>query len=101
MRRLLPFALTLTAGCWSTPEPVDFATIPYETSVSDVNTAVVRTLRTALRCPDGQAARYYIIYDETVTTPAPVAIVLHSASFDYLYDPRPDCLLYTSDAADE
>ncbi|MBK9647760.1 MAG: hypothetical protein IPO67_21815 [Deltaproteobacteria bacterium] len=90
MRRLLPFALTLTAGCWSTPEPVDFATIPYETSVSDVNTAVVRTLRTALRCPDGQAARYYIIYDETVTAPAPVAIVLHSASFDYLYDPRPD-----------
>lgn len=85
--------LLLALGCWKTPEPVDFAVVPFQSDVAGTTTGLVETLETDLTCPDGEAAKIYVVWDEAWEEQKPVAVVLHSSSFDYVINPQPDAPL--------
>ena len=120
--RLLYTIPILLSGCWMEYEAPELAGVPYTNDYVDSDSALVLTFEPnpPLACPDGKAARFYVVYDPaktgTVETPessdsgeagdtgpggpvddtgtdsatesAPVAIVFHSSSFDYVV--RPD-----------
>ncbi|MCB9796968.1 MAG: hypothetical protein H6741_30155 [Alphaproteobacteria bacterium] len=87
---MFALALTLMTGCWTFPDTSGFDVVPFDSAVAQTTTGVVSTVETNLDCPDGEKARFYIVYDEAITEPAPVAIVFHSSAFDYVISPQPD-----------
>lgn len=58
--------------------------VPYENPHLIRDDVVIQGFDTELECPDGSLARFHIVYPELMTEPAPVAVVLHSGSFDYV-----------------
>ena len=42
------------------------------------------TIDPSITCPNGDVASFYVVYPEGVTTPVPVALILHSGPFDYI-----------------
>ena len=87
---MLPLLLLALAGCWKPYDslvPLNFSAVPYEVDGLDSTDAVITSFESDLVCPDGEAARFFAIYREGDTGPAPVAIVFHSGPFDYILDP--------------
>jgi hypothetical protein len=85
-------ALSLLQGCWkplSDEAALDFSAVPYEVDGLVATDATVSAFETSMDCPDGEKARFFIAWKESAVTPAPVAIVLHSGAFDFVYTPDP------------
>ncbi len=86
--------LVLLTGCWKLDDPtITYDEVPLDNVwVADDAQVVVRTFEPSppLECPDGENATFYAVYDQTITTPVPVAIVFHSGAFDYVKNPAND-----------
>ena len=89
-------AWPLLAGCWTLELPeLDTETIPFDPEVGAPEGWSVQGFDMALTCPDGNPARFYLVYpDEAAADPAriqlPIAIIFHSGAFDYILDPSPE-----------
>lgn len=69
-------------------QPVlDFTEVPFANGLVNTTSARIRTYETSLPCPDGQGARFYVVYRDDQETPGPVALVFHSGAFDYVQEP--------------
>lgn len=66
---------------------LDFTDVPFDNGLVQSADAVIRTYETTLPCPDGNGARFYVVYRTGITEAAPVALVFHSGAFDYELDP--------------
>lgn len=91
-RILAAAAFGLLGGCWKPYgdlTALDFGAIDYNNPYLESSGAVISMFDTDLDCPDGKGARFFVVYRPDMTTPAPVAIVLHSGAFDYQLDPEP------------
>ncbi len=92
---ILPLAVLL-AGCWKLDDAViSYDVVPLDNQHVVNQNIVVQTFEPAppLECPDGTAATFYAVYDSTITTPVPAAIVFHSGAFDYVKNPPQDNFL--------
>jgi hypothetical protein len=79
--------LALLAGCF-TPEvePLVVDEVAFQNAFTQHPNLVLRPLRyPGLPCPDGQDAVAYVIYQEGLSEPAPIAVVFHAGAFDYVY----------------
>jgi hypothetical protein len=81
---LLAVVAVLTTACW-VPEP---ATLPAgATGWAPLDEApagwVLAPVPTGLTCPDGTAARAWIVRPETPDGPLPVAVVVHGGALDH------------------
>lgn len=65
---------------------LDFAEVPFDIDPVVVD-ARIRTVTTTLRCPDGQDARFYVVYQPDAEGPVPMALGFHPGAFDYELDP--------------
>lgn len=65
---------------------LDFSEVPFDIDLVE-STARIRTVTTGLRCPDGQDARFYVVYQPEVEGPVPLALGFHPGAFDYVIDP--------------
>jgi len=80
---------SLLAGCWKD----DRAEIPADELSFQPETEaplgwVVAPIEVPLDCPDGTRARFFVLYpDEAADTPLPVALMLHSGSWDFVFAP--------------
>jgi hypothetical protein len=84
--------LALLQGCWkplSDEAALDFSALPYQADGLVATDAIVSAHETSLACPDGEAARFFLAWKESAPTPAPLAVVLHSGAFDFVYEPDP------------
>ncbi len=81
--------LSLTTACWMQVEPIPFELVAFENDHAAAEGAVVETVEYDLACPDGEPARFYMVYDPSWTGPLATALVLHSSVFDYVLDPSP------------
>ncbi|MCB9764404.1 MAG: hypothetical protein H6739_31815 [Alphaproteobacteria bacterium] len=86
-------AVTLLAGCWNFPDGGELDTVAFDNAIVNTQTGVIETIETNLECPDGEKARLYVVYDQSITAAAPVAIVFHSSTFDYVTNPQPEAPL--------
>ena len=121
MRRLFTIPILLS-GCWLEYEAPGLVGVPFTNDFVESDSAVVLTFEPdpPLACPDGKAARFYVVYDPSKTATAeaeepgeagdsgspegptddtgghsglessPVALVFHSSSFDYVIKPDID-----------
>ena len=79
--------LVFATGCFKPYDdlaPLDLSEVPYDNPLLSVDDAVVQTIDTSLRCPDGEPARVIAIYRTDLEGPQPVAVVLHGGAFDTL-----------------
>jgi len=89
-------AITLFAlltGCWKLDDTIiSYDVVPLDNLHVVNEHLVVQTFEPSppLECPDGEAATFYAVYDSTITTPVPAAIVFHSGAFDYVKNPAQD-----------
>lgn len=95
MRLLAP--MLLVAGCWKL-ESTSFDTehIPFTPDVGAPEGWVIDELAMDLRCPDGEDAKFFLVYPEDKAAPPdqqrellPLAILFHSGSFDFISVPEP------------
>lgn len=93
----------VSIGCF-TPEDdplvvdrLDFAN-PYTTSEAVVLQPIEYG---GLSCPDGAPSTAYAVYRTDLDAPAPMVLVLHPGSFDYVVDPVPEDPLFGSHYAGE
>ena len=102
----IPIA-TLMVGCWKD----DYAVIPPDvlrfqpTAAGAPEGWLVAPLEVALECPDGENARLYVLYPESVAeddapTPMAAAVLYPSGAFDFVYAPEPGDPLAGSHFAD-
>jgi len=85
----MPLLTLLLSGCWSTDlSTTDFRVVPYENPDLFSDEVVIEKVTTGLECPDGEEAVFYAVYNEGATEPGPVAVLLHSSSFDYVIYPK-------------
>ena len=69
-RSLIPvLALSLLPGCWRDLEPTVTAGVPFDNPHVRTQSGVVLTFEPtpALPCPDGEPARFYVVYNESKT----------------------------------
>lgn len=81
--------LIATLACFKPYEDLaalDFSEVPFDIDLVE-STAHIRTVTTTLRCPDGQDARFYVVYQPDVEGPVPMALGFHPGAFDYVIDP--------------
>lgn len=84
---------SLLSGCFKLPADMaelDDSIVPFDNPFVLRDDVVIEGFNTELQCPDGSLARFHMVYPEDMTEPAPVAIVLHSGSFDYVLKPGED-----------
>lgn len=89
--------LPLLSGCWTLDLPdVDVDRLPLTPAVGAPEGWFVEGFETVLDCPDGEPARFWIVYptwaDKRVDSQAPsvpMALVFHSGALDYVPDPDP------------
>jgi hypothetical protein len=77
----------LLSGCFKLPADMtelDDTLVPFDNPHVLRDDVVIEGFDTDLQCPDGSPARFHMVYPEDLTEPAPVAIVLHSGTFDYV-----------------
>ncbi len=87
----MPLLALLLAGCWSTDLPIsDYTLIPLDNEYVRGGSPVVEKVTTGLSCPDDEPAVFYAAYNEELEGPAPVAVLMHSSTFDYVYYPKSD-----------
>ena len=104
MRTTTLALIALSTGCWKLDDTIiSYDVVPLENQHVVSENLVVQTFEPSppLECPDGEPATFYAIYDSSITTPVPVAIVFHSGAFDYVKNPAQDDYLagthYASD----
>lgn len=93
---LAPLPLAAAMGCWNPSAnlgALTFDEVPYDNPYLASQDVVISAFDSTLDCPTGENARFFGVYDTTITEPAPVAIVLHSGAFDYVVDPDPESAL--------
>lgn len=84
----LALGMVVLPGCWRTDlEPLPVGTVPFEPTAMPVAGWVVEEFETTLECPDASFASIYAVYPTAPTGSIPVAVILHSGSFDYIIDP--------------
>ena len=97
--------IVLATGCWKLDDTViSYDVVPLENQHVVAEDLVVQTFEPSppLECPDGEPATFYAVYDSSLTTPVPAAIVFHSGAFDYVKNPaQDDYLAGTHFAADD
>jgi hypothetical protein len=105
MRTTIIALIALSTGCWKLDDTlISYDVVPLENQHVVAENLVVQTFEPSprLECPDGEAATFYAVYDSSITTPVPVAIVFHSGAFDYVKNPaQDDYLAGTHYAADD
>jgi hypothetical protein len=80
----------IIGGCWK----VDRAVIPagevdFAPEVGAVDGWTIQQLTLDLECPDGLDARVVLVHPAVPDGPLPTALIFHSGSFDYVFDPSP------------
>jgi hypothetical protein len=85
----LAMGMVCLPGCWKTDlPPLPVGTIPFEPTANPTLAGwVVEEFETTMECPDSSLASIYAVYPTAATGSVPVAVVLHSGSFDYIIDP--------------
>jgi hypothetical protein len=89
--------VTLVAGCWKTElEELSADRVAFSPAAGFVDDWVVEAFELDIECPDGENSRFYLVYPEAsdlrvddLAAPLPLALVLHSGSFDYIKTPNP------------
>jgi len=84
---LLPMLL---AGCFNLPNEgseLDTTILPFNNPLVTEEGVVIETMKTELLCPDGENSSFHMVYKPGTTTPAPIAVVMHSGAFDYVMEP--------------
>jgi hypothetical protein len=77
--------LALATGCWKTERSsLPEGQVAFEPAAGAAEGWIVQTLDVPIECPDGENSHFYLVYPEGTTTSLPVAVVLHSGSFDYV-----------------
>lgn len=85
----VPLIAVLLAGCF-TPEAPPFVVdeLEYHNPFTEYPDVKLRPYTyDGLTCPDGSDATVYAVFRENPPAPAPVVILLHAGSFDYLLSP--------------
>jgi hypothetical protein len=80
----------LLAGCFNLPNEaseIDTTILPFNNEYVTEDGVVIQAMETELLCPDGENSSFHVVYKPGTTTPAPVAIVMHSGAFDYVMEP--------------
>lgn len=94
MRTGISWLAAFAVGCWKD----DLAEIPpdvlqFRPPVDAPRDWLVSPLEVGLECPDGENARFYVLYPRaSVATDAaamPVAVLYPSGAFDFVYAPEP------------
>ncbi len=92
-RAVFGFAALLASGCWMpTAEmtALDLSASRFTNDHLQVNDIMVAAFDTdRLTCPDGEAARFFVVYPSGAEAATPVAVVLHDGAFDYLTEGIP------------
>jgi len=66
---------------------LDFSEVAYDSPFVESEDAVILNAETAVVCPDGEFARSFVAYRESLEGPAPAALLLHAGAFDYVITP--------------
>ncbi len=85
--------IALLTGCWKLDDTViTYDVVPLDNQHVVNEHLVVQTFEPSppLECPDGEPATFYAVYDSSLTTPVPAAILFHSGAFDYVKNPPAD-----------
>jgi hypothetical protein len=96
MRTSAVTLIVLLTGCWKLDdETIGYDVVPLENQHVVGEDLVVQSFvpTPPLECPDGEPASFYAVYDQRITSPAPVAILFHSGAFDYVKNPAQDDFL--------
>lgn len=81
----LTLLLPLLAGCFTpAADALVVETLHYETDYTIIEDLVIQPFTYDLMCPDGEPASFFAVYQESLTEPAPLAVVFHSGAFDYV-----------------
>ena len=105
MRTGISWLAALSVACWKD----DLAEIPpdvlrFRPAVDAPGGWLVSPIEVGLECPDGENARFYILYPEaSVATDAealPIAVLYGSGAFDFVYAPEPSDPLVGTHYAD-
>ena len=76
----------LALGCY-TPAAPDFEAekVIFENDYTERDDLVLQPFTYGgLSCPDGDPARFYALYAENLTEPAPIVVMFHAGAFDYV-----------------
>lgn len=96
MRATVLSALLLS-GCWKTDVAVlSEDTVPFNAEVGTPEGWSVSRFDMELLCPDGEPARFYLVYPDAAVPPPgeaptvamPLALVFHSGAFDFVFAPE-------------
>jgi hypothetical protein len=91
----------LALGCY-TPEAPEFGVekVTFTNDYTVRDDLVLQPFSYAgLTCPDGGPARFYALYAETLTEPAPIVVMFHAGAFDYV-EPRADGVVPAFDSTE-
>ena len=83
----------LMTGCFQPIDELssmDTTKVPFENPHITSDDVFIRLYTSALSCPGGEDARFYIVSRDTAAEDAPVAVVLHSGAFDYVLERSDD-----------
>jgi len=83
----------LMTGCFQPIDELssmDTTKVPFENPYITSDDVFIRLYTSALSCPGGEDARFYIVSRDTAAEDAPVAVVLHSGAFDYVLERSDD-----------
>lgn len=85
-------ALALTAGCWNgNPSTLETGEIDFTPEAGEIAAWRVQSQDIGdLTCPDGSAARMYIVYPSDASGGQPAAVLLHSGALDWVIAPDPN-----------
>lgn len=88
---LLPLLLAL-GGCFTPEAPgLEVDLLPFENAYTTAPDILLQAYTwDGLPCPDGGPATFYAVWREGAPTPAPVVVVFHAGSFDYVISPNGD-----------
>jgi hypothetical protein len=90
MKMLIPLLLS---GCFKLADEMSVLNttlIPFDNEFVTADDAVIQSFQTELLCPDDSPATFHLVFQPSATEPAPVVILLHSGTFDYVMDPGED-----------
>ena len=95
MRALRLMSLLMLSACWKLDNPVvDTGRVAFSPVVGGPDNWFVESFDMSLTCPDGSAARFWLVYPEQADYRAhpsvgsiPTAVVFHSGAFDWVIAP--------------
>ncbi len=95
MRALRLMSLLMLSACWKLDNPVvDTGRVAFSPVVGAPDDWFVESFDMSLTCPDGTAARFWLVYPEQADYRAhpnvgsiPTAVVFHSGAFDWVIAP--------------